>query len=320
MKTRITEILGIEHPIILGGMVYISKAPLTVAVSKAGGLGTIAAGGMAPDELEKEIDKVIGLTDKPFGVNIPLLDKAADELIKITLKKDVRVIILSAGKPDKYIQRIKEAGKKILQVIPSAYAAKKVEQAGADAVIASGYEAGGHLGHDELTTLALIPQVVDAVSIPVVAAGGIADARGFIAALALGAEGIQLGTAFAAAQESPAHIHYKRALLAADDRSTTVIGRGYGTLIRTLHNDLSNKIEEMAKKGVPPDEIRNFIQAGRTKRALVDGEIEAGTPVCGQIVGLVKEISSAQEVMDALTTGQKDVLIRLQKLAKLSSR
>ena len=314
MQNRVTELLGIKYPILQGGMIHISRGPLAIAVSKAGGLGTIAAGGFTAEELAKEIDLVRRATDKPFGVNIPLLVESAPELVQVSIDKRVPVVILSAGKPDKYIPRLKSEGIKVMQVVANVFMAKKVEAAGVDAVIAEGFEGGGHMGADELTTMVLIPQVVDAVSIPVIAAGGIADARGFIAALALGAEGIQIGTAFAAAAESPAHENYKKAIINADDRATVITGRSMKELVRDIKNKFTEQTLELEKNGATKEELLKFIGSGRSYAALMKGDIENGSAMSGQIAGMITEIKSVQDIFDEIFIGMEKVKGRLQAI------
>jgi enoyl-[acyl-carrier protein] reductase II len=318
MITGLTKLLGIEYPIIQGGMVYIGKPPLSSAVSNAGGLGVIAAGGMTPIELTRVIEEMRRLTAKPFGVNIPMLANHLDELVQVALAKQVSAVVFSAGKPDKYLNDFKNQGIKILAVVPNVSIAVKMDKAGVDAVIASGYEGGGHIGNDEITTLALIPQVVNAVKIPVIAAGGIADSRGFTAALALGAQGVQMGTAFAVTKESPAHPSYKKAVLAATDRSTAVMGRGYNPF-RGLFNELSRQMQEAEKEGKSPQEILQFLGTGRNELGLLKGDLEAGTLGCGQAAGLIQEEKTVQEVIAEIVFGTERIIRRLQTACEVES-
>lgn len=311
MKTRITKILGIEYPLILGGMVYISRATLTAAVSEAGGLGTLAAGSMDKSELRREIEETRNLTGKPFGVNIPLVTDSPAELIQVCLDMDVPVIVLSAGKPNRYLPRIKDRGVVVIQVVSNVSQAVKMDAAGVDAIIAEGFEAGGHIGGDEITTMSLIPQCVDAVGIPVIAAGGIADARGFIAALSLGAEAVQIGTAFAATRESPAHDSFKSAVVRADDRATVVTGRKPGSLVRGIRNAFTEAVGGMEHQGISDREIMDYIGADRSYDALISGDIEEGSLMAGQIAGLVKEVKGVKDVFNGITDGIETVLGRL---------
>jgi len=239
-RTRIQDLLNVEYPIIQGGMAWVANADLAAAVSNGGGLGVIAAGNMPPDLLDAEIKRLKQMTDKPFAVNIMLMSPTAEEAIEVVAENRVPVVTTGAGSPGKVIERLKPLGTIIIPVIASVAHAKRVERQGADAVVAEGTEAGGHIG--ELTTMVLVPQVVDAVSIPVVAAGGIADGRGVVAAFALGAEGVQVGTRFVCAAESPAHEAYKRAIIEATDRSTVVTGRSTGHPVRCIRNKLTKKI------------------------------------------------------------------------------
>ncbi len=314
MKTRVTDILGTKYPIVQGGMVYISKAPLTTAVSEAGGLGTIAAGGLTVEQLRKEIEIARKLTNKPFGVNIPLLTEFAADLVQVTIDMLVPVVILSAGKPDKYIPLLKSKGIKVMQVVATVSMAKKVEEAGVDAVIAEGFEGGGHMGLDELTTMVLIPQVVDAVNIPVIAAGGIADSRGVVAALALGAEGVQIGTAFAVTEESPAHVDYKNAIIQAGDRATVVTGRSFSMMVRAIKNNFTRQILELEKKGASKEEILEYIGTGRSSGALLYGDMEEGSVMSGQIAGMIKDIKRVQDVIEEIICGMEKVIGKLQMI------
>jgi len=317
MQNRVTKLLGIKYPIIQGGMVYIGKPPLSTAVSEAGGLGTIAAGGLTLEQFAQEIDRAKELTKNPFGANIPLVIENVPEYIRIAIEKQVPVVILSAGKPDKYIPALKGNGIKVMQVVPNVSMARKVEMAGVDAVIAEGFEGGGHMGHDELTTMVLIPQVVDAVKIPVIAAGGIADTRGFVAAMALGAEGVQLGTAFAASLESPAHENFKNAIYQADDKATVVTGRSMGMLVRDIKNDFTAQVLELERKGASREELLEFIGTGRAPRALLDGDMTGGSAMSGQIAGMIAGPKSVKEIIDGMVGGAEGILDKLQMLRKI---
>ena len=250
---RICELLGIEYPIIQGGMAWVATAELAAAVSNAGGLGLIAAGGAPADVVREQIKKARTLTDKPFGVNVMLMSPFSDEVMEVVIEEKPAVVATGAGNPGKYIERLKEAGIKIMPVIASVAMAKRMEKAGADAVIAEGTEAGGHIG--ELTTMVLTPQVVDAVSIPVVSAGGYADSRGTKAAFALGADGIQVGTRFICSTECIAHENYKNAVLKAKDRDAVVTGRSTGAPVRALKNKLTKEYQRLEKEGASAEEI-----------------------------------------------------------------
>ena len=253
MKARICELLGIEYPVIQGGMAWVATAELAAAVSNGGGLGLIAAGGAPADAVRAEIKKARTLTDKPFGVNVMLMSPFADEVMQVILEERPAVVATGAGNPAKYMPALKEAGIKVLPVVPSVALAKRMEKSGADAIIAEGTEAGGHIG--ELTTMVLIPQVAEAVELPVIAAGGIVDSRGTAAAFALGADGIQVGTRFICSEECIAHDNYKQAVLKAKDRDAVVTGRANGAPVRALKNKLTKEYERLEKEGASFEEI-----------------------------------------------------------------
>lgn len=294
-KTSICEVLGIKYPILQGGMAWVATAELAAAVSNAGGLGIIGAGNAPGDFVRSEIKKAKELTDKPFGVNIMLLSPFVDEVIDIVYEERVPVITTGAGNPGKYIARFKEIGTKIIPVVPAVALAKKMEQEGVDAVIAEGTESGGHVG--ELTTMALVPQVVDAVNIPVIAAGGIADGRGLVSALALGAQGIQMGTIFVCAAECTAHENYKHAIIKAGDRGTVVTGRVTGHPVRILKNKLAREFDKLEKANIGAEEYEK-LGVGKLKAAVVDGDAEYGSVMAGQISGMVKEIKPAKDIIE----------------------
>jgi len=297
IKTRICDLLNIQYPIIQGGMAWVATAELAAAVSNAGGLGIIGAGNAPADVIKKEIDKIRTLTDKPYGVNIMLLSPFVDEIMDLVYEEKVPVITTGAGNPGKYIPKMKERGIKVIPVIPSVALAKKMEQVGADAVIAEGTEAGGHIG--ELTTMVLVPQVVDAVKIPVIAAGGIGDGRGLMAALSLGAEGVQLGTVFVCSEECTVHENYKQAIVKAGDRGTVVTGRSTGHPVRIIKNKLYREFDKLEKSGASAEEIEK-LGVGRLRMAVVDGDIDMGSVMAGQISGLVKEIKPVKEIINAI--------------------
>ena len=264
-KTRIQELLGLEYPIFQGGMAWVANADLAAAVSNGGGLGVIAAGNMPPELLDREIKRAKSMTDRPFAVNIMLMSPTAEAAIEVVAENRVPVVTTGAGSPGKVIERLKPLGTIIIPVIASVAHAKRVEKQGADAVVAEGTEAGGHIG--ELTTMVLVPQVADAISIPVVAAGGIADGRGVVAAFALGAEGVQVGTRFVCAVESPAHEAYKRMIIEATDRSTVVTGRTTGHPVRCIKNKLTKRFEEMEAAGASLEELEE-LGAGKLRAAV----------------------------------------------------
>jgi len=294
IKTKICSLLNIKYPIFQGGMAQISDAILAAAVSEAGGLGIIAAGNNTPDELKIEIDKIRLLTDKPFGVNVMLLNIYANEVSTLLAEEKVPVIITGAGNPSIYMKMWKDAGIKVIPVVPSVAYAKHLEKIGADALICEGTESGGHVG--EITTMCLTPQVVDAVNIPVIAAGGIADGIGIVAALCLGAEGVQVGTRFLSAHECNVHQNYKNRILKANDTDTAVTGRKTGHPVRVLKNKLVNQFKELDKNNATAEEYENL---GRRRLyiAAVDGDVDYGSVMSGQIAGLVNEEQSCSEII-----------------------
>lgn len=296
MSTLLTDLLEIRYPIIQGGMAWVSTSELVSAVSNAGGLGIIGAGQMPVDMLEVEIKKTKSLTDKPFGVNLMLLNSNTETHIKTILKEKVAVVTTGAGNPGPFIGILKEAGIKVIPVCPSVALAQRVEKQGADAVIVEGMEAGGHIG--ELTTMSLVPQVADAVSIPVIAAGGIADGRGLAAALMLGAAGVQIGTRFICASECTAHSNYKQKIIAAKDRDTTVTGRSTGHPVRIMKNKLSREFDRR-EKGNDTEDLEK-LGVGKLRLAAVEGDMEWGSIMAGQIAGLVKEIKPAADIIDEI--------------------
>lgn len=297
MKTRVTELLGIEQPIIQGAMAWIADARLAAAVSNAGGLGIIACGSAPLSWVREQVELARTLTDKPFGVNIMLMNPEAPQLAELLAELRVPVITTGAGNPGNYIDRWKEAGAKVVPVVASSALAKRMERCGADAVIAEGCEAGGHIG--ELTTMALTPAVCDAVSIPVIAAGGVADGRGLVAAFALGAEAVQIGTRFLTAYECSIHEAYKQKVLAAKDSDTIVTGRDNGHPVRQLKNKFSRGIRKMeADTQVSADEVEAAL-AGSLHRA-VEGDVDNGSLMSGQVACLIGDEKSAQEIVDDL--------------------
>lgn len=297
MKTRVTELLGIEQPIIQGAMAWIADARLAAAVSNAGGLGIIACGSAPLSWVREQVELARTLTDKPFGVNIMLMNPEAPQLAELLAELRVPVITTGAGNPGNYIDRWKEAGAKVVPVVASSALAKRMERCGADAVIAEGCEAGGHIG--ELTTMALTPAVCDAVSIPVIAAGGVADGRGLVAAFALGAEAVQIGTRFLTAYECGIHEAYKQKVLAAKDSDTIVTGRDNGHPVRQLKNKFSRGIRKMeADTQVSADEVEAAL-AGSLHRA-VEGDVDNGSLMSGQVACLIGDEKSVQEIVDDL--------------------
>lgn len=294
MNTKICGLLNIEYPILQGGMAQISDATLAAAVSEAGGLGVIAAGNNTPEELKKEIDKIRLLTDKPFGVNVMLLNVHAADICRLLAEEEVPVIITGAGNPGVHMKMWKDKGIRVIPVVPSVAYAKHLEKTGADAVICEGTEAGGHVG--EITTMCLVPQVVDAVSIPVIAAGGIGDGRGVAAAFCLGAEGVQVGTRFLSAYECNVHQNYKNRVLKANDTDTAVTGRKTGHPVRVLKNKLVNQFKELEKNNAPVEDFENLGRR-RLYMAAVEGNMDYGSVMSGQIAGLVSKEQDCKEII-----------------------
>ena len=295
MKTRITELLGCEYPIIQGGMAWVAEHTLAAAVSNAGGIGLIAGGSAPIDYLRDQIRKCKEKTDKPFGVNIMLMSPNADDLAQLIIDEGVKVVTTGAGSPGKYIPAWKEAGIKVIPVIPSVALAKRMEKAGADAVVAEGTESGGHIG--EITTMCLVPQVVDALEIPVIAAGGIADGRGMAAAFMLGAEGIQIGTRFLASEECQIHPTFKELVIKAKDTDSVVTGRYTGHPCRNIKTKFSKKLASGERDGsLTPDEFEE-ITLGSLRKAVQDGNLDEGSFLCGAIAGMIDEIKPCSEIV-----------------------
>lgn len=305
MKTKITELLGIEYPIIQGGMAWVAEHNLAAAVSNAGGLGLIGAASAPPEVVREEIRKCKELTDKPFGVNVMLLNPNAEEVAKVVVEEDVKVVTTGAGNPSKFMEMWKAAGVKVIPVVASVAMAKMMERAGADAVVAEGMESGGHIG--STTTMALVPQVVDGVSIPVIAAGGIADGRGFAAAMMLGAEGVQMGTRFVAAKESIVHANYKEKLIKAKDIDSTVTGMSTGHPVRSIKNKMTKEYLRLEKEGADFMELEK-LTLGSLRKAVMDGDVINGTVMAGQIAGLVKAEDSCQDIILEIMNDAKKLL------------
>ena len=305
MKTRITELLGIEYPIIQGGMAWVAEHRLAAAVSNASGLGIIGAASAPPEIVRAEIRKCKELTDKPFGVNVMLLNPNAEEVAKVVVEEGVKVVTTGAGNPSKYMAMWKEAGVKVIPVVASVALAKLMERGGADAVVAEGMESGGHIGFT--TTMTLVPQVVDAVSIPVIAAGGIADGRGMAAALMLGAEAVQMGTRFVVAEESIVHENYKKKVIKASDIDSEITGASTGHPVRCLRNKMTRQYLELEKSGADFMELEK-LTLGSLRNAVMDGDVVNGTVMAGQIAGLIKEEKSCKEILEEIITEAKSVV------------
>ncbi len=307
MKTRITELLGIEHPIIQGGMAWVAENHLAAAVSAAGGLGLIGGANAPGDVIRDYIKKVKKVTDKPFGVNVMLMSPYAGDVAKVIVEEGVGVVTTGAGNPEKYIDMWKSAGVKVIPVVASVALARRMEKYGADAVIAEGMESGGHIG--EATTMTLVPQVVDAVSIPVIAAGGIGDGRGIAAAFMLGAEAVQMGTRFLVAKECVLHQNYKDRVLKAKDIDSTVTGRSHGHPIRCLRNHMTREYIKMENEGKSFEELE-LLTLGSLRRAVQDGDVSNGTVMAGQIAGMVSKEQTCQEMIDEMMDQAEKLLGR----------
>lgn len=307
MKTRITELLGIEYPVIQGGMAWVAEYHLAAAVSEAGGLGLIGAASAPPEIVREQIREAKKLTDKPIGVNVMLLNPNAEEVAKIVIEEGVKVVTTGAGNPGKYMEMWKNAGVKVIPVVASVAMAKLMERAGADAVVAEGMESGGHIG--EATTMTLVPQVADAVKIPVVAAGGIADGRGMAAAMMLGAEAVQMGTVFVTAKESIVHSNYKQKIIGAKDIDSEVTGRSTGHPVRSIRNKMTREYLRLEKEGASFEELEH-LTLGSLRNAVMDGDVVNGTVMAGQIARLIKEEKSCKEIIENITA-QAECLLKI---------
>lgn len=307
MKTRVTELLGIEYPIIQGGMAWVAEHSLASAVSEAGGLGLIGAGGAPASFVREEIRKAKERTEKPFGVNVMLMNPEADEIARVLVEEGVKVVTTGAGNPAKYMAMWKEAGIRVIPVVASSAMAKMMERAGADAVVAEGMESGGHIG--SLTTMALVPQVVDMVGIPVIAAGGIGDGRGFAAALMLGAEAVQMGTRFVVAKESVVHANYKEKLIKAKDIDSEVTGMSTGHPVRSLRNHMTREYLRLEKEGAGFEELEK-LGLGALRKAVVEGDVINGTVMAGQIAGLISKEQTCKEMIEEIMEQALELLKR----------
>ena len=305
MKTEVTELLGIEYPIIQGGMAWVAEYHLAAGVSNAGGLGLIGAASAPAEWVREQIREAKELTDKPFGVNIMLMSPYADEVAKVVAEEGVKVVTTGAGNPEKYMKMWKEAGVKVIPVVASVALARRMERCGADALVAEGCEAGGHIG--ENTTMVLVPQIVDAVKIPVIAAGGVADGRGVAAAFMLGAKGVQMGTHFVATKESVVHDNYKQAIIKARDIDSRVTGRTTGHPVRALRNQMTKQYLELENSGASFEELERLTLGG-LRKAVVEGDVVNGSVMAGQSAAMVKEILSCEELIQKLVK-ETDALI-----------
>ena len=310
---RITELFGIQYPVIAGGMVWCSGWRLAAAVSNAGGLGLLGAGSMHPETLIEHINKMNAATDKPWGINIPLMYPEIDRLIEIIIEKGVKIVFTSAGSPKKYTARFHEAGIKVAHVVSSSKFAKKCEEAGVDAVVAEGFEAGGHNGREETTTLALIPQVRDAISLPLIAAGGIGSGKAMLAAMALGAEGVQIGTLFAVSEESSASNAFKQLCVDLGEDGTMLALKKISPT-RLIKNELFAKIAEAESRGAEADELRELLGRAASKRGIFEGDLQNGELEIGQIASTIKEVKPVAQIMHELITDFHTTQSKIQTL------
>lgn len=309
LKTAICNLFGIEHPIIQGGMAHVGTAELASAVSNAGGLGIIGSGSSGPDWVREQIRLTRQQTNKPFGVNIPLVSPFAEQVIDVVLQEKVAVVTTGAGSPEVYIPRFKQAGIKVMPVVASVALAMRLEQAGVNAIVAEGLESGGHIG--QTTTMALVPQVVDSVQVPVVAAGGIGDGRGLTAIIVLGAQGVQIGTRFLCSKECIAHQKFKEEILKAHDRSTVVTGQSIGYAVRYLQNRLTQQFLILEKAGASKEELDLFSR-GRMYLGIIEGNVDEGSLPSGQIAGLIKEIKPVKVIIEEMIAEAETMIARLK--------
>lgn len=307
MNTRITEMLGIEYPIIQGGMAWVAEHNLAAAVSEAGGLGLIGGANAPGEVVREEIRKARELTKKPFGVNVMLLSPHADDVAKVVVEEGIKVVTTGAGNPEKYMDMWKTAGVKVIPVVASVALARRMEKYGADAVVAEGMESGGHIGEE--TTMTLVPQVADAVSIPVIAAGGIGDGRGIAAAFMLGAEAVQIGTRFVVSKESIVHENYKERIIKAKDIDSTVTGRTHGHPVRCLRNQMTREYIKLEQEGKSFEELE-YLTLGTLRKAVQEGDVKNGTVMAGQIAGLISKEQTCKEMIEEMMDQTEKLLGR----------
>ena len=311
-KTRITELFGIEYPVIQGGMVWISGWRLAAAVSNAGGFGLLGAGSMHPETLLEHIQKMKAATTKPWGVNIPLMYPEIDRLIEMIINEGVKIVFTSAGSPKKYTQRFHDAGIKVAHVVSSSKFARKCEEAGVDAIVAEGFEAGGHNGREETTTLTLIPQVRRATTLPLIAAGGIASGEAVLASMVLGAEGVQIGTLFALTQESSASEAYKQRCISLEEGDTMLTLKAISPT-RMIKNDLYKRLFDAQAQGASVEELRAILRQAASKRGIFEGDIDNGELEIGQIASAIKDIPPVSEVMERLKKEYQEALLKIEE-------
>jgi len=310
IKTSLCDLLSIKYPIVQGGMAWVGTAELAAAVSIAGGLGIIGGGNASTEEVTREIRLAKELTDKPFGLNIPLaISEYADEIVSLCIEEGVRIVVIGAWRPGNHIARLKEAGITVISVIASVALAKRLERQGVDVLVAEGMESGGHIG--DVATMPLVPQVVDAVDVPVIAAGGFADGRGLVAALALGAQGIQMGTRFICTTECTVHDNYKQAILKAKDRSTITTGHSLGHPVRALKNPMVHQFEELERRGISEAEIIEF-GTGKLRLAAIEGDMINGSVMAGQIAGMVNDVVPVKELIERIVADAEEIIGQLQ--------
>ena len=305
METRVSRLLGTKYPVIQGGMAWVAEYHLAAAVSNAGGLGIIGAASAPPEVVREQIREAKKLTDKPFGVNVMLLNPNATEVAQIVIEEGVKVVTTGAGNPGKFMDAWKQAGVVVIPVVASVAMARMMERGGADAVIAEGMESGGHIGAQ--TTMTLVPQVADAVQIPVIAAGGIADGRGMAAAFMLGAEGVQMGTRFVVAKESIVHPNYEERVIKAKDIDSKVTGRSTGHPVRVLRNQMSNEYIKKEQEGATLEELE-LLTLGGLRKAVVEGNVKEGSLMAGQVAGLVKKQYTCKELIEKVVTEGQQVI------------
>ena len=305
IRTILCDLLGIEHPIIQGGMAWTATAELVAAVSEAGGLGILGGGNSPPDYVRDQVRETRARTSKPFGVNIPIFSTHVDEVVQVCIEEKVPVVATGAGSPGPWMARFKEAGIKIMPVVASVALAKRLERMGADVLVAEGTESGGHIG--DVATLPLVPQVVDAVSVPVVAAGGIADGRGLAAALALGAAGVQMGTRFICAEECIAHSNYKQKIVRAGARATITTGHSLGHPVRAIRNPMTRRFEAMEKEGISEEDLIE-LGTGKLRLAVEEGDMTWGSIMAGQVSGLIRDVLPAAEIIRRMVAEAEEIL------------
>ncbi|MGQ1908393.1 NAD(P)H-dependent flavin oxidoreductase [Marinifilum sp. RC60d5] len=313
MNNKITSLFNIELPIIQGGMVWCSGWKLASAVSNCGGLGLIGAGSMHPDTFKEHIKKTKAATSKPFGVNIPLLYPEIEELMDIIIKEDVKIVFTSAGSPKKWTPFLKQHGITVVHVVSSAFFAEKCEDAGVDAIVAEGFEAGGHNGREETTTMALIPSVQKATSLPLIAAGGIASGKSMLAAMVLGADGVQIGSRFAVSEESSAHINFKEAILKLNEGGTKLALKKLAPT-RLIKNQFFEQVNNAECKGASPEEMKTILGKGRAKKGIFEGILDEGELEIGQVSAMITEIQSVSEIMNEIKNEYQESILNMKKL------